>query len=55
MCLDFVNEQDNKILENHSFPCLHSDGFCKPTPKHRNTVFWIPEEKCVIFHVSDFV
>ena len=50
--LDVVNKSDKLILEGHTLPCLHSDGFCKPTLKYPNTIVWFPEEICLDIHIS---
>ena len=53
--LEFDDELDKLILEGQTLPCVHSDGFCKPTLKHSLTSLWFPEEICLIFHNSDFI
>ena len=32
--LDYDDKLNKLIHKRHSFPRLHSDGFCKPTLKH---------------------
>ena len=43
--LDYDDKLDKLIPEGHTPHCLHSDGFCKPTLKHPNTIVWFPEKK----------
>ena len=52
----YYDDKRNKLSnEADTFPCLHSDGFCKPTVKHPYTIVWFPEEICLVFHVSNFI
>ena len=45
--LDYDDKLQKLILEGQTLPCLHSDDFCKPTPKHPYTFVWFPEKKIV--------
>ena len=40
--LDYDNKKNEPILESQIFTCLHSAGFCIPTPKHPYTNVWSP-------------
>ena len=42
--LDHDQKLDKPILEGHALPCLHSDGFRKPTLEPPYTFVWFPEE-----------
>ena len=53
--MDYHDKLDKVMLEGHTFPCLHSDGFCKPTLMHPYTVLCSLEGICLIFHNSDFI
>ena len=53
--LDYDDKVDKLLLDGHTLPCLHSDGFCKPTLKHPFIFVWFPEEICLLFHISDYI
>ena len=53
--LDYDEKVDKLILEGHTSPCLHFDGFCKPTLKHSCSTLWFPEKICFLFYISDFI
>ena len=52
---EYDDKLDKIILEGLTFPCLHSDGFCKPTLKHPYTVVCFTVEKPFKFHIFDFI
>ena len=44
------DDKDNKLIyHGHTLPCLHDDGFCKPTILTPFTIVWFPEELCLLF------
>ena len=50
------DDKDNKLIyHEHTLPCLHDDGFCKPTILTPFTIVWFPEEFCLIFSIHSFV
>ena len=55
LSLDYDDKRNKLINEGETPPCLHSDGFCKPTVKHPYTIVWFPEKICLVFHVSKFI
>ena len=50
------DDKDNKLIyHGHTLPCLHDDGFCKPTILTPFTIVWFPEELCLIFSITSFI
>ena len=41
------DDKDNKLIyHGHTLPCLHDDGFCKPTILTPFTIVLFPEDLC---------
>ena len=59
MVEEISQDSDDKllklILEGHVFPCLHSDGFCKPALKKPYTIVWFPDDKRLKFLIPDII
>ena len=53
--LDYDHEFGKLLLDGHTLPCLHSDGFYNPTLKHLFTFVWFPKEFCLLFHIRDYI
>ena len=53
--LDCDDKLDKQSLEDNNPPCMHSDGFCKPTIKHPKNFKWIREGMYLLFHISDII
>ena len=50
------DDKDNKLIyHGHTLPCLHDDGFCKPTILTPFTIVWFPEDLCLIFSIHSFI
>ena len=43
------------IYNGHTLPCLHTDGYCKPTTITPYTLVWFTEEFCLMFRLQEFV
>ena len=43
------------IFDGHTLPCLHTDGYCKPTTQTPYILLWFNEEFCLIFRLQQFV
>ena len=55
MSLDFHDKKAKLILESHTFPCMPSGGFCKPTLGIPYTNVLFPKVPCLISHISVFI
>ena len=50
------DDKDNKLIyHGYTLPCLHDDGFCKPTILTPFTIVWFPEELCLTFSITSFI
>ena len=50
------DDKENKLIyHGHTLPCLHDDGFCKPTILTPFTIVWFPEDLCLIFSIHSFI
>ena len=50
------DDKNNKLIyHGHTLPCLHDDGFSKPTLLTPFTIVWFPEELCSIFSILSFM
>ena len=50
------DDKVNKLIyHGHTLPCLHDDGFCKPTILTPFTIVWFPEDLCLIFSIHSFI
>ena len=50
------DDKDNELIyHGHTLPCLHDDGFCKPTILTPFIIVWFPEELCLIFSTTSFI
>ena len=48
--------KDNKpIYHEHTLPCLHDHGFCKPTILTPFTIVWFPEEFRLVVSIHSFI
>ena len=53
--LTYDDKKNTLIYNGHILPCLHDDGFCKPTILTPYTIVWFPEELCLIFNIHSFI
>ena len=50
------DDKDKKLIyHGHTLPCLHDDGFCKPTILTPFTIVWFPEEFRLMFSIHSFI
>ena len=50
------DDKENKLnYDGHTLPCLHDDGFCKPTIITPLTIVWFPQDLCLIFSIHNFI
>ena len=53
--ITYDDKENTLIYDGHILPCLHDDGFCKPTILTPYTIVWFPEDLCLIFTINSFI
>ena len=53
--ITYDGKDTRPIYHRHTLPCLHDDGFCKPTIITPFTIVWFPEDICLIFSIHSFI
>ena len=53
--ITYDDKENKMIYDGHTLPCLHTDGYCKPTIQTPYTLVWFHEEFCLIFRLQEFV
>ena len=53
--ITYDDKENKMIYDGHTLPCLHTDGYCKPTTITPYTLVWFIEEFCLIFRLQELL